>query len=859
MQDPGTPSVYDPARSAVGIEHLNVGLVIADLGAVSQVLEGARERCSPAELERRILETDLAVELLEALHLAVANPTALRLFGARDLHEFQTRFEETLLPGTLLGLRTWFAAFARGERTIETRNPYRRLGDDQLVHFQIRSRISNEPSGPIAVTTIADVSGLVRLQHQLERSRERHALAIEATRLGMWELDVLQMRGAFSRGYHELLGLPDGSLNGPVDLYQDLVHPEDRKWSWDRVEELCAGTTNSLEKTYRLRGADGVYRWYLCRGKVSERNADGVPIRALGSLLEVDAQVCSERMLRLEKETLGTVRASNNLASALEHLARGIQSIWPGVRCAINLHDPKERVLSFGAAPTLGPVYAEALREFPVDAMPSVCGRAIEVGSLVAVPDLRKEEFLAPSMGFYESLGVRGCWSVPVIVRDRALATCCIFTLEPRSPSPSESLQLEHLAQTIGVLLEEDRQATQRATFEAQVRTRDRLQSLGKLAGGVAHDFNNLLTIIQTNAEMLQLGKPEFVAESVDQILNATSVAADLCRKMLTYAGSSHSQPERVDLSEVAREISGIVASGSPANVRFRSDLANGLPPVLLEPAIASQLVMNLVTNAVESIDGDGTVTIETGVRQLGAADLQELFVFTESEPGAFVYLQVSDTGVGIEPEFLPKIFDPFFSTKPDGRGLGLATVFGAVTRHQGGVGVHSTSGEGTTFTVYLPAAQESIAEIQPTPPKLAPAPRRVAIVDDEDAVRSAIGRMLELLGFSVLSLPSGDEALARADEVLACELVLLDQQMPGTDGLQTYRALRGRSARLPICVMSGYSTEQVVGDTLVDDPFGGLLDKPFSTNTLLSTIRSMCDRSPGAALEERERSSPTS
>ncbi len=362
-----------------------------------------------------------------------------------------------------------------------------------------------------------------------------------------------------------------------------------------------------------------------------------------------------------------------------------------------------------------------------------------------------------------------------------------------------------------------------------------KLESIGVLAGGIAHDFNNLLHVVLGNADLARKHLPgdSEAGEHLDEVVRATLQAAELTQQLLAYSGRGAVESRQLDLSREVREMATLLRTAISKQATLDWDLAEELPPVTADPTQLRQIVMNLITNASDALgEGSGTITLRTG-----------LVEDTESAPKspASVFLEVSDTGCGMDSSTLQRIFDPFFSTKFTGRGLGLAAVMGIVESHQGHVRIRTAPGEGTSFRVVLPAVS---GEAEAAPRRLSGAGWRgrgtVLMVEDEEGVREVVGHMLERLGFHVITAVDGQDALRTLDEhdgeVTA---VLLDLSMPRMGGSETVRLLRQRSPELPVVLMSGY-TEEDVASKILDGLGGtvGFLHKPFLSEDLSSVLR---------------------
>ena len=275
---------------------------------------------------------------------------------------------------------------------------------------------------------------------------------------------------------------------------------------------------------------------------------------------------------------------------------------------------------------------------------------------------------------------------------------------------------------------------TEHKRSEEHTRQVQKLESIGLLAGGIAHDFNNLLTGILGNASLLLDGAPTDDRESLEAIVSSSERAAHLTRQLLAYSGKGQFVIREMQLSREVREIVDLLRLSIPKSVDLRLDLQERLPVIRIDPAQLQQITMNLVSNAGEAIgEGKrGTISVSTGVRDIGPG--QRDFFSEEIAPAQYVYLEVSDTGAGMDPKTMARIFDPFFTTKFTGRGLGLAAVSGIIRSQGGAILVRSEPGRGSTFTVLFRAAQiEREAAGQAAPGSFR---GTVLVVDDEDAVR---------------------------------------------------------------------------------------------------------------------------
>jgi PAS domain S-box-containing protein len=381
---------------------------------------------------------------------------------------------------------------------------------------------------------------------------------------------------------------------------------------------------------------------------------------------------------------------------------------------------------------------------------------------------------------------------------------------------------------------EEDRRA-----LEQRVRVAQKAESLGLLAGGIAHDFNNLLTSVLGNAGLaaLHLDAASLALPFVRQIETAARRAADLTTQLLGYAGKGQLVVRRLDLARLVEEMTGLLETVVSKDVRVVSRHGRGVA-VEGDPTQLRQVAMNLITNASDACLGrPGEIAVTTGVVDLDAGSALGVGAEEPLPAGRYVFLEVTDTGCGMDAETLPRIFDPFFSTKRTGRGLGLAAVLGIVRGHRGAIRVTSEPGHGSSFQVLLPACDAP----EPDAPAGVETWRpggTVLLVDDEEDVRRAAAAMLESLGFEVLEAEDGVSALQafrrHADRV---DLVLLDLTMPRLDGARTLRRMRALRPDVRVVVSSGYAEDDVRERFARGEPPAGYLRKPYGLDELRSVL----------------------
>jgi len=484
-----------------------------------------------------------------------------------------------------------------------------------------------------------------------------------------------------------------------------------------------------------------------------------------------------------------------------------------------------------------------------------------------------------------------GRWSL-VIAGVSALAITSLWVLEwfpkafPAEYFHEEGSGFRWLNSMLGLLaisatalfwdISAERAERERERLEAQVRHSEKLETVGLLAGGVAHDFNNILAAILGHASLLEsdVHEPE-QRRRVAAIVASCKRASGLVNQMLAYAGRAQTRIETVDLAQTVREVAELLRPALAKNSELILDCDAGTPPLTGDPVQIQQIVMNLITNASQALQGRrGRVWISTGRVELDADSRRRGYLGDERTPTTegrhFAFLEVRDEGCGIPEDQLDAVFDPFFTTKPTGRGLGLAAVIGTVRQHQGDIELESEVGRGTRFRVLLPVADPGL-ELDAVAPRARPHSVRresgasrsaaissnealgssllgplVLIVDDEPVVRELAAEVLERAGHRTLTAADGDEGLAcfeaHADAIV---LVVLDRTMPGLDGLELLERLRSLRPDLPAILSSGYA-EDGNSTRLRELGIDAILHKPWSPRDLVEAVAALTNE-PGS------------
>ena len=381
----------------------------------------------------------------------------------------------------------------------------------------------------------------------------------------------------------------------------------------------------------------------------------------------------------------------------------------------------------------------------------------------------------------------------------------------------------------------------ERVAMQRQIQQMQKMESLGLLAGGIAHDFNNLLLGIMGNADLvrMELAPDNPMRSNLDDLLTGANHAASLCKQLLAYSGRGRFVIQPLDLAALVKEMAQLLEVSISKKTTIRYDMPGPVNAIEADVTQMRQVIMNLILNAADAIgDNLGTITISVKNQSCDSTYLTTIHAADELQPGNYVLLEVRDTGCGMDEETQQRIFDPFFSTKEKGHGLGLAAVVGIVVGHGGALKVYSELGRGTSFKVLLPSTSAIPAEL----PMHHAATHQVAsgtvlVIDDDEPIRKFVCRALAKFGYTVLTAANGREGLALFEsDPHGVSLVLLDMTMPVMSGEETFLALRKIRSDVKIVFSSGFNEQDSIHFANCPD-ISAFIQKPYLVADLNRTI----------------------
>ena len=452
-------------------------------------------------------------------------------------------------------------------------------------------------------------------------------------------------------------------------------------------------------------------------------------------------------------------------------------------------------------------------------------------------------DFAPPERRLLSSQGIESIVLVPLFVNESWWGFLGFDECTgEREWSTIEIDALRTAASTLSAAIQRRANEQERLNLEAQVQQTQKLESLGILAGGIAHDFNNLLLGILGNADLALMElKPESPArQHIEDAVKASQRAAELCSQMLAYSGRGNFILKPLDLSVLVEEMAHLLEVSISKKVSLRLNFARKLPPVEADPTQLRQVVMNLIINASDAIgDQIGQISVSTGVANMDRISLGRLLVGADLPIGRYAFLEVTDTGCGMDRSTLERIFDPFFTTKFTGRGLGLAAVHGIVRSHHGAIDIHSEPGHGTSFRILFPVSNLPITELPS--PSFKRTERKgsgtVLVVDDEEIITDITTKILSQAGFRVFTASDGRRGVEtfcqHASEI---DAVVLDLTMPEMSGEEVYNEMVLVKADVRVILSSGYS-ESEAAIRFAGKNLAGFIQKPYRPNVLIEKL----------------------
>jgi two-component system, cell cycle sensor histidine kinase and response regulator CckA len=690
-----------------------------------------------------------------------------------------------------------YLAVREGTRTTRSSEIFWRADGSMLpVEYSAYPILRDgHPSG--AVVSFKDVSERIRMEEALKSSESLFRGAFRAAQTGIALIDAdARTYVEVNQALCDMLGYTKDELL-QLDWVQ-ITHPDDREINLERVRRLRTGQDDVAFLTKRYVRKDGS----LITVEISDallRDPDGHLQYFVTHVVDVTERLGAAQRLKESQELLqGVIDNSPALIYVKRTDGRFILA-----------NDRFSENFGVSSADIVGKTFRELM---PADLADRLSRE--DSAALIGLGPVEREEKIPNSQGEDRTyLSVR----FPLIDDDdRPYAVCGVST------DLSERVKAEE----------------ERSRLEGQLRQALKMEAVGQLAGGVAHDFNNILAVILNYAAFVAEDLPEGHpgAEDLAEIVKAGEKAAKLVHQLLAFSRKEVIEEQVVDLNWVINDLRELLTRSIGEDVLLDTNLASGLARTKADPGQLEQVLINLAVNARDAMPGGGALTITTANREVTEGESPGL------EAGSYVMLQVADSGTGMDASTADRIFEPFFTTKPrgEGTGLGLATVYGIVKQARGGIYVDSEIGGGTSFTVYLPAttaedaAPAALEAASPSPA----AAELILVVEDDDAVRDLVTRILTKNGYQVVAKSSGADAVAHCQVAgAAIDLLLTDVIMPEMSGKEVADKIRTLAPHIKTLFMSGYTDELIAKRTILESG-RNLINKPFDGTQLVARVR---------------------
>jgi len=731
-------------------------------------------------------------QVLNGMFAKVVGKTREELVGRTDYEIFPESVADRLRENDLLALRS--TTPIQYEEIVPGPQGDRR-------YLSIKFALRDAAGKPYALCGIAtDITELSVARDRLEKSEQFLKAALESALMGVWSWDIASNRVRWSEGMEALMGKAPGSFNGTFDGAHTSVFPEDLSRLKQSIDAALTSKEAMFQESYRVRTLKGGLRWLEVRGRITRDETTGRALAMTGTVKDVTASKDAEdKLLESQKQLSSIIETAPNMA--------------------IQLYDREGRVLQWNRA-------SEAMFGFSKE---EALGKTLDH----TIHTLDEAQAFVKLLHEIKASGKAvGPAEYPFRRRDGTRGYCLSTTFA--------------LTNT-GIFVCMDVDITERKKLDEHVLQSQKVESIGRLAGGVAHDFNNLLTSILGYSDMLRVQAAPGSTEELflKRIKEAAQRGGGLTQQLLGYARRQVAQPMVLNLNERIQKATELLKRLIGEDVELVFFPGPELGRVKVDPVQIEQVLMNLAVNARDAMPKGGKLTIETLNITL---DDEYSRTRQDMKPGEYVMLAVTDSGSGIDPQVLPKIFDPFFTTKPvgQGTGLGLATCYGIIKQYEGHVAVYSEMGRGTTFKVYIPRTYDGATPLDAGDSSLAPATpgsETILLVEDDSTIREMVATALRDSGYKVIQASHGIEALEKVEAATeTISLLITDVVMPKMGGKDLASRLQETRNTMKVLYTSGYTENAIVHHGVLDEGIH-FLQKPYTPAVLMRKVRDILDR----------------
>ncbi len=675
-----------------------------------------------------------------------------------------------------------------------------RRKDGTTFPLKVSARMVDWDGTPAVLGVAADIT-----ERKLAEKEMR--LTLKAVSEGIWKWHLKTNELEFSPVYYTMLGYEPGEFPATVESWKRLIHPDDQEDALQTAETYLKTGRDVYENIFRMQTKQGHYRWIQAKGRVVERDAAGAMVRIIGNHLDITDRVNFDKRLR--------------------HIQRRNQSLLDHSPVCHKIVD-----LDFN----LTYMSLNGFKMLKVDETDTVYGKPYPFAFF-------PEAFRNEMKKALKEVKRTGC-SVTMEALACDVDGHALWLDSNLLPVFNDEGEIVYITVVSANTTERKKADEEKANLEKQVRQIQKMESIGNLAGGIAHDFNNILFPIMGLSELLldDLPLDSFEHESAQRILEAAERGRDLVQQILAFSRKTEHEMLPIRLQGILKEVIKLCRSTIPTNIEIKQNIQTDCGLILGDETQIHQIGMNLITNAYHAVqDAGGRISVYLKEIKLDSEDVP----IASLKPGRYAMITVEDTGSGIDPDHMEKIFDPYFTTKEHGKGtgLGLAVAHGIIHEHGGDIRAYSELGKGTVFNVYLPLIEKPVKRKSLEKPENLPTGHeRILLVDDEEAIVHLERQILKRLGYAATAFKNPMDALkafqAAPDDF---DLVITDMAMPKKTGIQLAVELLAVRPDIPVILSTGFS-EHMNAQDAIKMGLKGLLKKPVTKSTLARTVRRVLD-----------------
>jgi len=653
------------------------------------------------------------------------------------------------------------------------------------------------------IVTFNNITERKQAEDNLREAILQQNITIKAGNIGLWDWDLITNKVSYSAEWKKQIGYEDNEIADNFDEWKSRVHPDDLESALERVQKSIANLNQDHKSEFRFRHRDGSYHWILAQASILQ-DESGQAIRMLGSHVDISERKTSEEELKKQRDLFELV--INSVPARI--FWKDLNLVYLGC----NIHFVKDSGMK-KSEDVIGKddyvlVWKKDADEYRADDK-----LVISTGK----PKLNYEE------GFLDSEGKKVWWMTSKM---------------PLRSSDGKIIGIIAISENI---TERKKAKKDKTILESKLQQAQKMESIGTLAGGIAHDFNNILSSIIGFSE-LALGDAEKgtdLEDDLQEIRNAGLRAKDLVKQILTFARQTDEEVKPIQVNVITFEVLKFIKSSIPSTIQINDKIESD-SLIMGSPTQIHQVLMNLCTNAAYAMEENG------GILEISVNDtmIDMMAMIPNLRPGDYIEIKVTDTGMGISPQHIHTIFEPYFTTKPvgEGTGMGLAVVHGIVESYGGKILVNSTIGQGTCFTIYLPITKKRKVHTHSAKKDLPLGTENILFVDDEAPIAKMGSKVLEQIGYSVTTRTSSVEALELfRSKPQAFDLVITDMTMPNMTGDKMAAKMMKIRSDIPVVLCTGYS-KKISKESAADIGIKALVYKPVVKADLAKTVRKVLD-----------------